>query len=296
MDVFRLMQQIQCASCGIEDIACQQFSIGGGADRQQCQFVLACIKRIRRRVVDVVPHALMLPLVRQAAEIQAGTHLLVEGMDEDMIAQRFQESEGERQVIALEGDGGLDQFDMWRQRGAAMVGLQCIQPGFRLAGEHGHDAAPGTLQQDIRVPRQALQRDAIQPAHVLAEIAEVVMRWLRPAQQADQHIEIIAEYRVADSFVHQAGTFEPIHGAPVQLLHVEVRTGQPLLQKFGEQRVKAIPLVAVFHVHRQDEQVARLDGCNQFRRVVRLRDVPRHVDIETAQDGDFLQEIDQRAR
>ncbi|MCY1287537.1 hypothetical protein D9M70_365340 [compost metagenome] len=63
-----------------------------------------------------------------------------------------------------------------------------VDPGFRLAGEHRQQAAPGASQKYIGVLCQLFKRHTIEPAHEMAEMAQAVMGRLVALKQSDQFI------------------------------------------------------------------------------------------------------------
>ncbi|MCY1356615.1 hypothetical protein D9M69_430730 [compost metagenome] len=273
-----------------QHIAAEQDAVGGDAEGQQRKLVVAAAQRAGLRAVDVCPGLLLPAEVDQATDIQAGAYLFIERMIGARLGQALEQLIAARNVIPVQGNRGLDQVDLRRPvRLTAGHLFERSHPDFRLAGEHRQQAGPGTLQQHVGVLGQTLQRYAIQPAHELTEIADVVMRRLVALKQPDQFAEVVAEHGVAGGFVDQPGLFEPVRGTQVQLRPVDVRCGQALQEELGEQRMQPVPLLLALHVDRQDEQVMRFDRGDQLGRLGHLADMRRHFRVEAAQDGDSLQ-------
>ncbi|MOA13284.1 hypothetical protein D3C78_1333300 [compost metagenome] len=122
------------------------------------------------------------------------------------------------------------------------------------------------------------------------------MQGLHPFEQLHHQVDVGALQGMANGFSHQPGLFEPVGGAPMQRLGIDVRMRQALAEELREQWMQAVPLVASGQIDRQKEQVARLDHGDQLRRVRRAGDVAGDLDIETAQDGYLIEKLEQLRR
>ncbi|MCY1361113.1 hypothetical protein D9M69_477690 [compost metagenome] len=223
-------------------------------------------------------------------------YLLLEFVVQHRVSQRIEIGEATRDVVALEGEGGFEQGELGCPVGSYRNGFQRRDPLLGLVRQQGQGAAPDTQQEQVRILQQHCQRHLVQPAQELPQVTDIAVQGLHPFEQLHHQVDVGALQGMANGFSHQPGLFEPVGGAPMQRLGIDVRMRQALAEELREQWMQAVPLVASGQIDRQKEQVARLDHGDQLRRVRRAGDVAGDLDIETAQDGYLIEKLEQLRR